>query len=267
MGGLRQRLPWTYATMLIGTLAISGIPLFSGFFSKDEILWSAYSSPFGSPVLWIFGFLTAGLTSFYMFRMIYLTFHGSFRGAHEESIHEPPMSMVLPLIVLAVLAVFGGFLGVPHALHFLPNGMEIYFHGFFAEVELHGSVIEELGLMVMSVVLALIAWGLASRRYRDGWPRAIDPDSLLAGAERFSLQNWNVDAVYTTMVVRPFYHISCSVLWKTFDRYAIEGLLQGVAKLQQTGGYWFQQMQNGSVQHYATIFTVSTFLLLLWSQL
>ena len=267
MGGLRQRLPWTYATMLIGTLAISGIPLFSGFFSKDEILWSAYSSPFGSPVLWIFGFLTAGLTSFYMFRMIYLTFHGSFRGAHEESIHEPPMSMVLPLIVLAVLAVFGGFLGVPHALHFLPNGMEIYFHGFFAEVELHGSVIEELGLMVMSVVLALIAWGLASRRYRNGWPRAIDPDSLLAGAERFSLQNWNVDAVYTTMVVRPFYHISCSVLWKTFDRYAIEGLLQGVVKLQQTGGYWFQQMQNGSVQHYATIFTVSTFLLLLWSQL
>ena len=267
MGGLRQKLPWTYATMLMGTLAISGIPLFSGFFSKDEILWSAYSSPFGSPALWIFGFLTAGLTSFYMFRMIYLTFHGSFRGAHEESIHEPPMSMVLPLIALAILAVFGGFLGVPHALHFLPNGMEIYFHGFFAEVELHGSVIEELALMVMSVVLAFIAWGLASRRYRNGWPRAIDPDSLLAGAERFSLQNWNVDAVYKTMVVRPFYHISCSVLWKTFDRYAIEGLLQGVAKLQQTGGYWFQQMQNGSIQHYATIFTVSTFLLLLWSQL
>jgi len=267
MGGLRQKLPWTYATMLMGTLAISGIPLFSGFFSKDEILWSAYSSPFGSPALWIFGFLTAGLTSFYMFRMIYLTFHGSFRGAHEESIHEPPMSMVLPLIALAILAVFGGFLGVPHALHFLPNGMEIYFHGFFAEVELHGSVIEELALMVMSVVLAFIAWGLASRRYRNGWPRAIDPDSLLAGAERFSLQNWNVDAVYTNMVVRPFYHISCSVLWKTFDRYAIEGLLQGVAKLQQTGGYWFQQMQNGSIQHYATIFTVSTFLLLLWSQL
>ena len=267
MGGLRQKLPWTYATMLMGTLAISGIPLFSGFFSKDEILWSAYSSPFGSPALWIFGFLTAGLTSFYMFRMIYLTFHGSFRGAHEESIHEPPMSMVLPLIALAILAVFGGFLGVPHALHFLPNGMEIYFHGFFAEVELHGSVIEELALMVMSVVLAFIAWGLASRRYRNGWPHAIDPDSILAGAERFSLQNWNVDAVYTNMVVRPFYHISFSVLWKTFDRYAIEGLLQGVAKLQQTGGYWFQQMQNGSIQHYATIFTVSTFLLLLWSQL
>ena len=137
--------------MLIGTLAISGIPLFSGFFSKDEILWSAYSSPFGSPVLWLFGFLTAGLTSFYMFRMIYLTFHGAFRGAHAESIHEPPMSMVLPLIVLAVLAAFGGFLGVPHALHFLPNGMEAYFHGFFAEIELHGSVIEELGLSLIHI--------------------------------------------------------------------------------------------------------------------
>ena len=121
--------------------------------------------------------------------------------------------------------------------------------------------------MVMSVVLALIAWGLASRRYRNGWPRAIDPDSLLAGAERFSLQNWNADAVYATMVVRPFHHISRSVLWKTFDRYAIEGLLQGVVKLQRTGGHWFQQMQNGSVQHYATVFTVSTFLLLLWIQL
>jgi NADH:ubiquinone oxidoreductase subunit 5 (subunit L)/multisubunit Na+/H+ antiporter MnhA subunit len=145
--------------------------------------------------------------------------------------------------------------------------MAAYFHGFFAEIELHGSVIEELGLMVMSVVLALIAWGLASWRYRNGWPRAIEPDSILAGAEPFSLQNWSADAAYATMVVGPFHYISHSILWKTFDRYAIDGLLQGVIKLQSAGGHWFQQMQNGSVQHYATVFTVSTFLLLLWSQL
>ena len=99
--------------------------------------------------------------------------------------------------------------------------------------------------MVMSVVLALIAWDWPVDVIA-GWPRAIDPDSLLAGAERF-LCRMECRCSYATMVVRPFHHISHSVLWKTFDRCAIEGLLQGVAKLQRTGGYWFQQMQNGSV--------------------
>lgn len=267
MGGLRHKLPWTYATMLIGTLAISGIPFFSGFFSKDEILWSAFSSPHGSFWLWLVGFLTAGLTSFYMFRMLYLTFHGTYRGEHEDQVHESPQSMVLPLVLLAILAATGGFLGVPHALHVLPHGLEHYFHGFFAEISLHGSVVTELGLMAASVVLAFISWGLARRRYRRGVPRAIDPDSLLAGAQRFSLNSWNTNEAYATAVIFPLQQIARGLLWKIVDRYFIEGLLHGVVHLHQMLGNSLRRLQNGSVQHYAMVFTVSTFLLLLLIQL
>ncbi|HCP35728.1 MAG TPA: NADH-quinone oxidoreductase subunit L, partial [Deltaproteobacteria bacterium] len=134
MGALRKKLPVTYLTMMAGTLAITGIPLFSGFFSKDEILWKAFSSPLGSGLFWTLGFLTAGMTSFYMFRMMFLTFHGNSRvDSHLQShLHESPLSMTGPLVILAVLSIFGGFFGVPHVLHFLPNGMELYFHDFFA---------------------------------------------------------------------------------------------------------------------------------------
>jgi len=143
MGALKNKLPITYMTMLLGTFAISGIPFFSGFFSKDEILWKAYSSPLGSPWLWGVGFLTAGLTAFYMFRMIYLTFHGESRvDSHTaEHVHESPFSMTIPLMILAALAVTGGFFGVPHVFHVIPNGMENYFQGFFAEIPSgHGTV-------------------------------------------------------------------------------------------------------------------------------
>ena len=129
MGALKNKLPITYITMLLGTMAISGIPFFSGFFSKDEILWYAFSSPFGSAWFWGIGFLTAGLTAFYMFRMIYLTFHGESRVDQHvaEHVSESPVSITIPLAILAVLSVFGGFFGVPHIFHLLPNNMEQLF--------------------------------------------------------------------------------------------------------------------------------------------
>ncbi|MCK4856758.1 MAG: NADH-quinone oxidoreductase subunit L, partial [candidate division Zixibacteria bacterium] len=118
MGGLKARLPITYRTMLVATLAICGIPIFSGFFSKDEILWQSFSSPYGSPILWVVGVLTAGLTAFYMFRLIYLTFFGKGRYDAETAhhIHESPKSMTTPLVILAVLSLVGGFIGWPKVL-------------------------------------------------------------------------------------------------------------------------------------------------------
>ena len=115
MGGLRGKLPVTFLTMLMGTIAISGIPPFSGFFSKDEILAHAYTH---SPLLYVLGVIGAMFTSFYMFRMLFLTFSGSFRGTHEQEhhLHESPLSITIPLIVLAALSVVGGFVGVPEVL-------------------------------------------------------------------------------------------------------------------------------------------------------
>src|ERR1043165_3303268 len=112
MGGLKKALPITFMTMLIGTIAISGVPGFSGFFSKDEILAHVYEH---SQILWIVGSITSLFTAFYMFRMLYLTFYGSFRGTHEQEhhLHESPKSMTVPLVILAALAVVGGLLGMP----------------------------------------------------------------------------------------------------------------------------------------------------------
>ncbi|HKK20412.1 MAG TPA: NADH-quinone oxidoreductase subunit L, partial [candidate division Zixibacteria bacterium] len=118
MGGLRKHVPVTFWTMLMATLAISGIPGFSGFFSKDEILWQSYSSPYGGPIFWVIGFITAGLTAFYMFRLMYMTFFGKERmNDHQrEHLHESPKVMTIPLIALAVLSVIGGWVGIPHLL-------------------------------------------------------------------------------------------------------------------------------------------------------
>ena len=117
MGGLKSKTPITYWTFLVGALAIAGVPGLSGFFSKDEILWQAYSSPQGHWLLWLIGALAAGMTAFYIFRLIFMTFFNDCRaGDAAEHIHESPFTMTVPLMVLAVLAAFGGYLGVPHAL-------------------------------------------------------------------------------------------------------------------------------------------------------
>jgi NADH-quinone oxidoreductase subunit L len=127
MGGLAGKLPWTFRTMFVGALAIAGIPILSGFFSKDEILWKAWEA--GHWGLWAIGAAAAALTAFYMFRLIYMTFHGSFRGTHEQGhhLHESPPSMVVPLVILAVLSIAGGWIGIPHALGGfvgIPNAFE-----------------------------------------------------------------------------------------------------------------------------------------------
>jgi NADH-quinone oxidoreductase subunit L len=114
MGGLKKYLPVTYKTFLIGAIAIAGIPPFAGFFSKDEILWKAFSSEQGSPVLWLLGIFGAALTAFYMFRLVTLTFEGKERFDHHIRPHEAPKTMTLPLIILAVLSIVGGFVGIPH---------------------------------------------------------------------------------------------------------------------------------------------------------
>ena len=265
MGALKNKLPITYMTMLLGTFAISGIPFFSGFFSKDEILWKAYSSPLGSPWLWGVGFLTAGLTAFYMFRMIYLTFHGESRvDSHTaEHLHESPFSMTIPLMILAALAVTGGFFGVPHVFHVIPNGMENYFQGFFAEIPSgHGTVSTEWTLMAFSVAFALLAWFFASRLYHSGFDLASGLRSKWESLYQLSLNKWYVDELYNTLIIQPGRLFSTHVLWRLFDQNVIDRAVNTTADVTRMVGNSIRPLQNGLTQNYALIFTLGTFLIL-----
>ena len=265
MGALKNKLPITYMTMLLGTFAISGIPFFSGFFSKDEILWKAYSSPLGGPWLWGVGFLTAGLTAFYMFRMIYLTFHGESRvDSHTaEHVRESPFSMTIPLMILAALAVTGGFFGVPHVFHVIPNGMENYFQGFFAEIPSgHGSVSMEWTLMAFSVAFALLAWFFASRLYHSGFDLAAGLRNKWETLYQLSLNKWYVDELYNTLIIQPGRLFSTHVLWRLFDQNVIDRAVNTTADIARMVGNSIRPLQNGLTQNYALIFTLGTFLII-----
>ncbi len=265
MGALKNKLPITYITMLLGTLAISGIPFFSGFFSKDEILWKAYSSPLGNPWLWGVGFLTAGLTAFYMFRMIYLTFHGESRvDSHTaEHVHESPLSMTIPLMILALLAVTGGFFGVPHVFHLIPNGMENYFHGFFTEIPSgHGAVSTEWTLMGFSVAFALLAWFVAGRLYHSGFDLASRLRSKCEPLYQLSLNKWYVDEFYNSVIIQPGRLFSTHILWRLFDQNVIDRAVNTTADVARMVGNSIRPLQNGLTQNYALIFTLGAFLIL-----
>ena len=265
MGALKNKLPITYITMLLGTMAISGIPFFSGFFSKDEILWYAFSSHFGSVWFWGIGFLTAGLTAFYMFRMLYLTFHGESRlDKHvAEHVSESPVSITIPLVVLAVLAVFGGFFGIPHIFHILPNYMELLFNGFFAKIPGgHGAVLTEWILLVLSVLFALVAWYVASKVYQSGFGVASKLREKWEWAYKISLNKWYVDEIYNLVIIRPTYSFTKHFLWRFFDLNVVDGIVNPSGTAARTAANAIRPLQNGLTQNYALIFTIGTFIVL-----
>ena len=253
--------------MLLGTMAISGIPFFSGFFSKDEILWYAFSSPIGGAWFWGIGFLTAGLTAFYMFRMIYLTFHGESRVDQHvaEHVSESPVSITMPLAILAVLSVFGGFFGVPHIFHIIPNNMEQLFHGFFAEIPSgHGAALTEWILMVLSVLSAVLAWYLASRVYKSGFEIASRLREKWEWAYKISLNKWYVDELYDLVLIKPGHLFTTHFLWRLFDLNIIDRIVNTSGAAIRTAGNTIRPFQNGLTQNYALIFTFGTFLVLLY---
>ncbi len=254
MGGLRKKLPITYATMLIATLAISAIPPFSGFFSKDEILDSAYNS--GHVRLWLLGIITAAMTSFYMFRLIFLTFHGESRvdPEKEHHIHESPPAMTIPLMVLAALAVVGGLVGLPEGLlwgnkigAFLAPSV-----GEFAPV-LHGNFPmltgASLGLAALGIVLAWYFYIKA-----PGMPYLIAYQ--LQSAYNVLLNKYYVDDLYNTIVSRPLFWVSTFVLGRVVDSFMIDGLVDGAGLTVETGGQLSRRLETGNVQQYAFVYVL-----------
>lgn len=269
MGDLKGKLPKTYATMLIGTIAIAGIPPFAGFFSKDEILWKAFSSPWGHPVLWAVGLLTAMITSFYMFRLIFMTFYGDSRvdGHTAKHLHESPAVMTVPLMILAVLSVFGGFLGFPHVFHLIPNGIENYFHGFFGVIPnvagVQASATLELGLMVASVVLSMASAIAAFKIYNVNLNKATQLKHKFATMHLFSLRKFFVDEIYHNLIILPLCQFSRLVLWKLTDDKIIDGSVDSSRDLTRAAGVLLRPLQNGILQIYALAFACGT-LVLIW---
>lgn len=266
MGGLRRFTPITHATMLIAALAISGIFPFAGFFSKDEILWSAWAG--GHTVIWSLGLLTAGLTAFYMFRLIFLAFYGSERFSHEtrHHLHESPPTMTLPLVALAVLSALGGFIGLPAWLgtnrfeQFLEPALEFAWRG--ARPELAHSV--EAGFAAISVLVAIAGILLAYRFYVAN-PAV--PERLALRVRRlYSLlaHKYYVDETYDAVIVNPIASGSKSVLWRGVDVGIIDGSVNGTARLIQGAASVLKNIQNGLVRSYATWILAGVVLILLY---
>jgi NADH-quinone oxidoreductase subunit L len=280
MGGLKSEIPVTAATFLIGTIAIAGIPPLAGFWSKDEILGMAFKG--GHQMLWVIGMIGAFMTSFYMFRLFYLTFAGTTRMDPEVAhhVHESPKVMTVPLMVLAGLSLLGGLiLGFPPE-----NGL---LHHFLAPVVAvegaeahHGFGAIDVVLMLASVLIAVAGWWLAYTMYVRRPEMAQAWGARFHGAHRLLLNKYWVDELYDALVVEPSKRLSQA--WTWFDNTVIDGLVRGVAATAQ-GGAWlstwiekyvlyaflnvigysnhlgaraFRRLQSGFVHHYALIIIV-----------
>ena len=267
MGGLRSYIPWTFMTMGIATLAIAGIPPFAGFWSKDEILWKAYSSPHGSWVFWLIGVITAFITSFYMFRLLFMTFFGDYHGAqvdahghgthghaqdghgHGEP-HESPMVMLIPLMILAALSVVGGLVGIGNRFeHFL----EPVF-GAGAATEAAGEAASrgtELLLMGISVTVAVLGFAFAYVLYvsKPYLPQRIA--DALGGLYQTVLDKYYVDELYTKLFIKPLVDGSTSILWQGVDRKVIDDSVNHAADGARSISDNVRHMQSGNLRSYA----------------
>jgi NADH-quinone oxidoreductase subunit L len=259
MGGLGKHLKVTHITFLLGCIAISGIPPFSGFFSKDEILAAAYES---NKVYWIIGVLTAGMTAFYMFRLYATTFLGKFRGTHEQEhhLHESPAAMTIPLVILAVLSVIGGWIGIPEVLMKNGHSLEHFLAPIFAEstkyVQAHGHEHAldhntEYLLMGVSVLVAVIAIFAAVGRFSKK-PDLAEP----AGFGKVLADKWYVDELYNTIIVKPMNWVA-KFLTNFFERDLIDWLVNGVGRVINYSSRQVRLLQSGQVGSYVLLMVIS----------
>ncbi len=264
MGNLKKYMPVTYITMLIASFSIAGVPGLAGFFSKDEILWLAYSGP--SPVgklVWLMGTLVAFLTAFYSFRLIFLTFHGKFRGTHEQEhhLHESPKSMTIPLMLLCVGAVAAGWVGIPHLV-----GGGAHFTEFMKPVlghpEGHGTHAEEWMVMGISVIVGLAGIGFAYFMYilRPELPARIAQQ--FSAVHRVLFNKYYVDELYDFVIIRPTIWIAKNVLIGITDARIIEAIVNGVPNAIAAFSSGLRRIQTGLMQHYATIMATGILLII-----
>ncbi len=270
MGALRRKIPYTYWTFVIATLAIVGAPGFSGFFSKDEILWQTFET--GNQVLWLLALVAAALTSFYMFRLVFLVFHGEARYTPETArqIHESPRVMTWPLVVLAALALAGGWVGIPAALggaNRLARFLEPVFASSHALVQAQGQTIPhshewELALMGLTVLLAATSMGVAYAIY------ILNPELANNLAQTFRrpyqvlVRKYYVDELYFAAVVRPLHWLSERVFWQAVDVRIVDGAVNATASRARGLGRWARRLQSGNARSYAAWVVVGAVVIL-----
>ncbi len=272
MGGLQRHMPWTAAVMWVATLAIAGVPPFSGFFSKDEILTRAFARGHEAPVfyvLWGVGVAAALLTAFYMTRMMLYTFHGPNRtGDRErEHLHEAPWIMTGPLVVLALGAVAGGVLNLPHVLP-AAGWLEGWLKpvtdlgGLFLP-EFHLAARTEWMLLLGATVIAVAGLGSAWRLLDPARLRPAAESPAESGLARVLWKKYYVDEVYDALVVRPLVWLSERVLWKVTDAFVIDGIgVNGSARVMRFAGWVGTRLQTGHVGTYVGLFVLGTLALL-----
>ena len=265
MGGLWKKIPITAWTFLIATITIAGFPPFAGFFSKDEILVSALTTPYlplaFNRLIWVMGTVAALFTAYYMFRLFFLTFMGDFRGTHEQEhhIHESPLTMTVPLIVLAALSILGGLLGIPGAI-----GEHLHIRHFLGEwlapIYPMGTTFEapervEWFLMLTSTAVAVFgAWLAYNRFYKRGVAADVALEKELPGLTRTLENKYYVDEFYGDVVVTPLERAS-QFLWRGVDA-LIDGLLALLGYTVALFGDLMRFFQTGNVRNYALMFFV-----------
>ena len=257
MGGLSKKLKITFFTFTIGCIAIAGIPPFSGFFSKDAILLSAFEK---NPILYGIALFTALLTAFYMFRLLFVTFTGKFRGTQEQEhhLHESPALMTVPLIVLAILSIIGGFVGIPEA--FAKGGDKIteFLSPVIAKHE-HEPIShsKEYFLMGLSTGLVILTIVFAWFRFKNYQPKEEK------GFGKILENKWYVDELYDRIIVNPFNKLA-SFLNNFFERFVIDGIVNGVGRAVNYGSRQLRLIQSGQVGSYVLLMVLSILLLLLY---
>jgi NADH-quinone oxidoreductase subunit L len=269
MGGLARRLPFTFGVFLLATLALCGVPPFAGFFSKDEILWTAWSAAGGSPALWAVGSAASFLTAFYMFRAIFMTFFGSDRVAANlrGHIHEPPLSMASVLALLAFGSLVVGFIGLPQWWREL-LGVSAPFYDFLAPVLGHAHPREGIGhgteatLMGVAIAVAFAGIALAWLRYgRPAADRGAVPESAL---QRWVSQGYYLDAFYDRVFVGGLGWLSVSVLQRGIEKPLSSASTVAPALGAQVGTRWLGRLQTGNLQAYVIYALVGLVVMLAW---
>jgi NADH-quinone oxidoreductase subunit L len=247
MGGLKKYMPTTYKVFFIATLSITGIPFLSGFFSKDEILWRAFQHGDFGKILWFLGTVAALLTAFYSWRLIYMTFHGKFRGTSEQEkhLHESPPVITVPLWCLAFGAVFAGYVGIPPL--FMDHGDVIgeFLAPVLGHAQGHGTHAEEYFVMVMSVFVAFAGLIIAYIMYikKKDLPQKLA--TAFQPVYKLFLNKYYIDELYSKTIVKPVLTFSDKIVSGLFDGMLIEGIVNGVPALIGSFSQKFRKIQTG----------------------
>lgn len=264
MGGLRKKLPITHITFLIGCLAIAGIPPFSGFFSKDEILAAAHDM---HPVYYALGVITSLMTAFYMFRLYFLTFSGTFRGTETqaEHLHESPFSMTFPLIILAFFSIVGGLVGIPAVFAENAHKLSSFLLPVLPERHQHHHLSHTMELMMMGAVVLLIVVTIVIAGKKFAGIKTSE-EKELSGLGKFFANKWYVDEFYDLIVVKPVSQLA-AFFSRVVDQKIIDGLVNGVGKGVQFSARQLRWLQSGQTGSYVLIMTISIILFFIFQLL